>query len=166
MALTLMDKEDFKHFSKTVDWIKQSDHTINTWFTSLCVLTKTVPGLHVFPYPQIDMLFRLPDAPTDMPYALLILCTGNQVIQLIVPHSDMEEGFKRYVTEVKRLFLIPHPKLLGPGKIKAYNWSGHEIVRDETFQQTIASDQIKEEVLIEGFNEVTGEWDVVFKYDS
>ncbi|MEK4372371.1 hypothetical protein [Paenibacillus sp. FSL R5-0473] len=55
---------------------------------------------------------------------------------------------------------------LDPGKIKAYNWSGYEIVRDETFQQTIASDQIKEEVLIEGFNEVTGEWDVVFKYDS
>lgn len=54
---------------------------------------------------------------------------------------------------------------LDPGKIKAYNWSGHKIVRDETFQQTIASDQIKEEVLIEGFNEVTGEWDVVFKYD-
>ncbi|MDN8593207.1 HNH endonuclease [Paenibacillus sp. 11B] len=147
MALTMMDESDFKDFPMTLDWIKETDHLLKRPQVKLYAYTKFVEGLHVFPVPEVHLLYRQSDAPTYLPYAWLVLCTGNQVIQIMIPYSDKDEGFKNHLEQGNTWRFIPHPELLREGASDRLDWSGTEKIYNEPLQLTLVSGpgQITEE---------------------
>ncbi|OZQ71088.1 MULTISPECIES: HNH endonuclease [Paenibacillus] len=147
MALTMMNESDFKDFPMTLVWIKETNHVLKRPKVKLYAYTKFVEGLHVFPSPEVYLLFRRSDAPSFLPYAWMVLCTGNQVIQIMIPYSDKDEGFKNYLEQENTWRFIPHPELLREGASDRLDWSGTEKIYNEPLQLTLVSrpGQITEE---------------------
>ncbi|MGV2967257.1 HNH endonuclease [Paenibacillus sp. AGC30] len=139
MALSMMNESDFKDFPMTLDWIKETDHMLKRPKVHLYAYTKFVEGLHVFPVPEVHLLYRQSDAPSFLPYAWMILCTGNQVIQIMIPYSDKDEGFKNYLEQKNTWRFIPHPELLREGASDRLDWSGTEMIYNEPMQLTLVS---------------------------
>lgn len=139
MALTMMDESDFLDFPATLNWIKETEHKLNWPGFKLIAYTKFINGKHVFPVPEVHLLFRRSDAPVYLPYAWMILCTGNQVIQLMIPYGNRDERFKNYLEQGNVWRFIPHPQLLAPGASDKLDWSGSELVRNEIITLTACS---------------------------
>ncbi|MET1174574.1 HNH endonuclease [Paenibacillus amylolyticus] len=131
MALTMMDEADFVEFPVTLRWIKETKHVLKHPLVKLNAYTKFIDGKHIFYLPEVYLLFRKSDAPSYLPYAWMVLCTGNQVIQIMVPYSDRDEGFQEYLEQGYIPSFIPHPHLLRPGAYDQLDWSSTEHIKNE-----------------------------------
>ncbi|SEB27550.1 HNH endonuclease [Paenibacillus sp. 276b] len=144
MALTLMNENEIQYFSKTIDWIMNVDHSADPWCTNLIAIVKTLPGMHVFPHPVVRILYRYDSSPEQLPYAILVICSGNQIVQVLIPHSDKDEGFCRHLSEGRGVEIPPHPVFLTKGNREGsashqfVDWSSCERVPNEK-QQVVYS---------------------------
>lgn len=131
MALTMMDEADFLEFHGTLGWIKETKHVLKHPLVQLYAYTKFIDGKDVFPLPEVYLIFRRADAPSNLPYAWMVLCTGNQVIQIMIPYSDRDREFEDYLEQGHIPRFIKHPQLLRPGAFDQKDWSSAEAIKNE-----------------------------------
>lgn len=108
IALTIMPEDELANFHHAMSWIRDPDHS-HRLMDPLTVIGTFVPGPRPFDNIRLWLLLRRKPSAT-LPYAILVIAFGNQMLQLIIPSTVQDNGLAGAKLEMRH---FPNPYDLG-----------------------------------------------------